>query len=148
MNNKDIEQIEKPYRKRKDLVYSALLFALFVGIGIYSQDIGEAISALCMILLVIGHFRTRRKTREGEKFGTPESTALVSMALGVLLIVAIIFAWTYAIERGGLWWILFSIVGFACLRAGEALKKGLEGAVKDSRDERKQRITSQSTQRR
>jgi drug/metabolite transporter (DMT)-like permease len=137
MNDGTTEQMAKPENRRFSLIYPILLIFLFVGIGIYSQDLRESISALCMILLVIGHFRTKRKTKEGEKSGTPESSVFISMTLGVLLLVAIFYAWNYAIQKGGLWWILFLVVGFTCLRVGESLKRGLEAAVRDSKHEQK-----------
>jgi|GEM_PF-5080395 len=137
MNDGIKEQIAKPKNRRFSLIYPILLAFLFIRIGIYSQDLRESISALCIVLLIIGHFRTKRKTEEGEKPGTPESSAFVSMALGVLLLVAIFYAWNYAIEKGGLWWILFLVVGFTCLRVGESLKRGLEAAVTDSKHEQK-----------
>ena len=119
-----------------DFIFMLIMAVLFLGIGVYSHDLREVFSAFLMVLLVVGHFRTRRKTEEGEKFGTPESTAFVSMALGIPLIIAVIFAWNYAMERGGLWWILFCIVAYFSLKAGEQIKKGLEGAVKDARNEK------------
>lgn len=135
MNEENPASTAAPKTRMLALIWQILLILLFVGISAYSQNLRELISALCMILLVIGHFRTKGKTEEGKKFGTPESSAFVSMAFGVMLIVAIIYAWNYAIEKGGLWWILFLVVGFTCIRVGESLKRALEAAVKDSKDE-------------
>ena len=114
-----------------------LLVLLFAGIAAYSQNLKESISALCIVLLVVAHLRTMRITEGGERFGTPGSSAVVSMAFGVLLIVAIFYAWSYAIKEGGLWWLLFLVVGYTCLKIGESFKRGLEAAVKDSKDEQK-----------
>ena len=126
-----------PSRSALPSLFAVGLIVLGSAIGILSQNVREAISSVLMVVLVIWHFRTRRTTGEGDKFGTPESTTFVAMALGVCLIVAVIFAWGYAMGKGGLWWILFGAVGLACLSAGNSVKKSLEGAVRDSRKEQK-----------
>lgn len=116
-------------------LFAAGLIVLGSAIGILSQNAREAVSSVLMVALMIWHFRTRRTTRDGGKFGTPESTAFVAMALGVCLIGAAIFAWGYAMEKGGLWWLLLGAVGLTCLSAGNSVKESLEGAVRDSRKE-------------
>lgn len=124
---------KKQNRRTSGLVIALILGSAMAAIGIYSQNLQDTITAAAMLVLVWGHFRTRR----GTKFGTPESSAAVSMILGLLLIISSFYAWSYALDKGGFWWVIFAVFVIACLRAGNAVKESLEQAVRDSRKEQK-----------